>query len=132
MSYNTELQSNNTDLQAILDTVNALPEAGGSGGGNNSGEWILITSLPTTYALDPDAMSTTYYYEIPENCKAVVFRSDGSGTYAMSYRIYGSFDASGLGSVTWEDAFGDGSALKIVDGGSGPYTHILPIFFNAP
>ena len=27
MSYKTELQSNNADLQAILDTVNALPEA---------------------------------------------------------------------------------------------------------
>ena len=28
MSYNTELQANNADLQEILDTVNALPEAG--------------------------------------------------------------------------------------------------------
>lgn len=34
MSYNTELQSNNADLQAILDAVNALPEAGGGGGAN--------------------------------------------------------------------------------------------------
>ena len=30
MSYNSELQSNNVDLQAILDAVNALPEAGSS------------------------------------------------------------------------------------------------------
>jgi hypothetical protein len=28
-NYNTTLQSNNTDLQAILDTINELPEAGG-------------------------------------------------------------------------------------------------------
>lgn len=28
MSYNTELQSNNIDLQTILDTINTLPEAG--------------------------------------------------------------------------------------------------------
>ena len=28
MSYNTELQSNNADLQEILDAVNALPDAG--------------------------------------------------------------------------------------------------------
>ena len=28
-NYNTELQSNNTDLQSILDAVNALPEASG-------------------------------------------------------------------------------------------------------
>lgn len=27
MSYSTDLQSNNTDLQAILDAINALPEA---------------------------------------------------------------------------------------------------------
>ena len=28
MSYNTEFQNNNTELQEILDAVNALPEAG--------------------------------------------------------------------------------------------------------
>lgn len=28
MSYNTDLQTNNTNLQSILDTINALPEAG--------------------------------------------------------------------------------------------------------
>ena len=39
MSYNTELQSNNADLQAILDAVNALPEAGGGGGGGGI-EWF--------------------------------------------------------------------------------------------
>lgn len=32
MSYNTDLQSNNIDLQSILDTINALPEAGSGGG----------------------------------------------------------------------------------------------------
>lgn len=31
MSYNSDLQSNNADLQAILDAVNELPEAGGGG-----------------------------------------------------------------------------------------------------
>lgn len=31
MSFKTDLQSNNTDLQAILDTINALPEAGSGG-----------------------------------------------------------------------------------------------------
>lgn len=29
-NYNTQLQSNNTDLQAILESINELPEAGGS------------------------------------------------------------------------------------------------------
>lgn len=44
MSYKTELQSNNTDLQSILDTVNALPDAESGGSTvsvtvtNNSGD----------------------------------------------------------------------------------------------
>ena len=29
-NYNTTIQSNNTDLQAFLDTINELPDAGGS------------------------------------------------------------------------------------------------------
>ena len=32
MTYNTELQNNNAELQSILATVNALPDAGGGGG----------------------------------------------------------------------------------------------------
>lgn len=31
MSYNTDLQNNNTSLEEILAKINALPEAGGSG-----------------------------------------------------------------------------------------------------
>ena len=34
MSYNSDLQNINTSLQSILDTVNALPDAGSGGGGN--------------------------------------------------------------------------------------------------
>lgn len=30
INYNSILQSNNTDLQAILTAINELPEAGGS------------------------------------------------------------------------------------------------------
>ena len=44
MSYNTDLQNNNTSLQEILATVNSLPEAGGSSGGGL--EWIDVLSLP--------------------------------------------------------------------------------------
>ena len=44
MSYNTDLQNNNTSLQEILATVNSLPEAGGSSGSGL--EWIDVMSLP--------------------------------------------------------------------------------------
>ena len=47
MSFKTDLQSNNTDLQAILDTINALPEAGSSGGG--SVETCTVTITSSTY-----------------------------------------------------------------------------------
>lgn len=45
MSYNEELQSNNADLQAILDSINELPDVnpGGSGG---SVEVTLLGSTP--------------------------------------------------------------------------------------
>ena len=46
MSYKSELQANNLDLQAILDTVNNLPEAG-----EGSGPAVSIDSeIPAGYA----------------------------------------------------------------------------------
>lgn len=42
MSYKADLQSNNVDLQSILATINALPEAGG-GGGSGSIETCTVT-----------------------------------------------------------------------------------------
>ena len=35
-NYNSTLQSNNTDLQAILNTINELPEASGVQAPNDS------------------------------------------------------------------------------------------------
>lgn len=46
MGYKTELQSNNADLQTILNKVNALPEAGSGGGGESGGggiEYEIVT-----------------------------------------------------------------------------------------
>jgi hypothetical protein len=35
MSNKTRLQTNNTNLQALIDKANSLPDAGGSGGGGS-------------------------------------------------------------------------------------------------
>lgn len=51
MSYNTNLQSNNIDLRAILDTINALPDAG-SGGGMPDGIVSAIATGTYTPASD--------------------------------------------------------------------------------
>lgn len=44
MSNKTELQANNVDLQNILDTINALPEAGGSATVTDDGNGNLVFS----------------------------------------------------------------------------------------
>ena len=40
MSYNTDLQSNNTRIQALIDKANALPDAGSASGGDNVFEQV--------------------------------------------------------------------------------------------
>lgn len=67
-NYNSTLQTNNTDLQAILNKVNALPEAGG----NVSVEWKNVFELPTTYIVTHE--SVQYYIEIPEIFNILVVR----------------------------------------------------------
>lgn len=51
MSYNSELQSNNADLQAILDAVNELPEAGSGGSGADGFSPIATVTQTDTGAV---------------------------------------------------------------------------------
>jgi hypothetical protein len=53
MSQKTDLQSNNTDLQTILNTINNLPEAGSGGGGNE------VISINIIYK---DVAASIYYW----------------------------------------------------------------------
>lgn len=55
-NYNQTLQSNNIDLQAILDIINELPEAGS--GGDTSMEDGLITGKLTSYSYTNDRVTT--------------------------------------------------------------------------
>lgn len=66
MGYKTELQSNNVDLQTILNKVNALPEAGGGGGGG-SVETCTVTF--TKWGSFPE----------PGMGEGIVYYSDGNG-----------------------------------------------------
>lgn len=50
-NYNSTLQNNNTDLQAILDTINELPEAGSGGDGD--------VNLQASKTVDPTTTSQT-------------------------------------------------------------------------
>lgn len=64
MSYNEELQSNNNELAEILQTVNALPNAGGgSGGGGYDMEQLVLHTIT-----DDEAASAAYLsFDLPKN-----------------------------------------------------------------
>lgn len=65
MSYNTDLQTNNSSLQSILDTINNLPEAGSGGSGG-----VGLTTCTVTIMSESE--STIYY---------VSANNDGSVSY---------------------------------------------------
>lgn len=79
--YNTQLQSNNTDLQAILNTINELPEAGG---GDTSMEDGLITGQATNYINNRVTSIGDYVFYNHTNLTTVSFPKVTSiGEYAF-------------------------------------------------
>lgn len=60
MSNKTELQSNNTDLQGILDTISALPEAGG--GANVATGTFTLSSVTNTMSINSLNFKPTSVY----------------------------------------------------------------------
>ena len=63
MTYNTDLQANNANLQSILNTINNLPEAGGSGA---SVETCTVTISTADSGFD------IYFNTIDENGDATI------------------------------------------------------------
>lgn len=60
MSYKERFDENNVDLQSILDTVNALPEAGSGGSDGTNSATVTIES--------PDHISVFFnYYDVSDN-----------------------------------------------------------------
>lgn len=62
MDYKTELQSNNTDLQALIAKANALPDAGsgGTGGANIETCTIRLLAGPTIIAQTMQVIASAY------------------------------------------------------------------------
>lgn len=98
MSYNTELQSNNTDLQTILNTINNLPEAG-SGGIKSSDVTVTQNMIPNTMsALTADS-----------NDKVV------TGTAAMNGDVSASMDGINTKSVNIPSGYTTGGTVSLTD-----------------
>lgn len=80
----SQLQTNLENLQEILDGINNLPEVeqpSSSNPINCDSEWTSCANLPTTLAVAPPG-SSTYYLEIPEEVKCVLFRNASSAAVA--------------------------------------------------
>jgi hypothetical protein len=60
MSNKTRLQTNNTNLQALIDKANALPEAGGGSSGGSVETYS--GSITATLVMSPDLSQITVFY----------------------------------------------------------------------
>ena len=79
-SNNDVLSTNNLNLQNLIELANNLPEVeqpSSSNPINCDSEWTSCANLPTTLAVAPPG-SSTYYLEIPEEVKCVLFRNASS------------------------------------------------------
>lgn len=65
MSNKSRLQANNTNLQALIDKANALPNAGGGGGSGSSGS-VETCNLAITTSSSAGAFSLEVYFATPD------------------------------------------------------------------
>lgn len=81
MTYKTDLQTNNTNLQSILDKVNALPEAGGGGS--------VITGVATTSSKDSltilDAIGKSNIIVMLNSCDEISASTYGKSVIYFEY-----------------------------------------------
>lgn len=131
-AYTTKLATLETAITALETELQGKASSGGS---SNSGDWICVASFPSTFAADPEDSFMTYcYYEVPENCCAVILLSQTSGDSVISSYLNtdSRFSGDSLGGMVRlqiSDADGSGTILKV--GTDSPTTtYILPIYAN--
>lgn len=135
MSYNTDLQNNNTSLQEILATINNLPEAGsggGSSGGENSSsslEWIDVKSLPFTgsgsnmMGLTGNLYDCTSYMDATKYFALIVKCTTSLGSVTgLTYLVSDWYSSQPSRIVTLEeDMYGASICLVENENGTGGY-----------
>lgn len=106
MSYNTDLQQNNTELQDILDMVNALPNASG---GNTGGDEISLQEKSVTPTKTAQTVTADSGYDGLSKVNVGAIPSEyiiPSGTKSITEN--GTHDAKAFESVTVNVPIPDG------------------------
>lgn len=79
-NYEPRIETNNTELEGILEAINALPDAGSGGGGSGGGGTLETCTV---------ALST------PANCNLVYYTLDSNGEAVMK-SLYVPFDIGAM------------------------------------
>lgn len=87
MSYNTDLQNNNVNLQSILDKVNALPEAGGV----VSSSWSRPWDWPNYDTMERPTSDVLYFTYDCRYGGYACFALNRGGVVSMGYIDNGDF-----------------------------------------
>ncbi len=129
MSQKTDLQSNNVDLQSILATINALPEAGGGGGA----EIETCTVRLNVSTLMGDPVHFIFMCVVYENgvVKSLILPSSEFDEYGAGGNNFINIENVVLGTVFWVscdwgfmEAGGIGAEMIFSDGG-GEYAGFM-------
>jgi hypothetical protein len=86
-NYNLTLQSNNTNLQAILDSINELPEASDGGESNTEIEDSIVNKTITSYSNNRVTTIGSYVFE---DCSSLTEISIGKNIQSIGYTSFGS------------------------------------------
>ena len=118
-----------TDTLTRDEMAEAISGIETGSGAATAGEWFCAASLPTTFVQPPPGTGTTYYYEVPANCKAILVKL--GIIYKVSYKTaQGNFTADEFsGALSISDADNTGTILSILDYGAIINScYILPIY----
>ena len=112
MSNKSRLQTNNTNLQALINKANALPDAGSGDGGGSSGGGIESCTITITDRPDP---GTVMYY-IDANmtfCETTIMRN-ASYTVAKNSIFVVASSAPNISGATQKATFGMNAVYQAI------------------
>lgn len=127
MSNKSRLQTNNTNLQALIDKANALPDAGGSGGGA-SVETCTVTVTPSYVEL----FDLTYTAINSDEAITVIYIPRADEATTLENVVVGSAITCAVNCISPGTAIdGDANLVNVGNAVYGMYSSIIISAANA-